>query len=148
MSSNIIMQCIVSIDFLLRFKVRNLSPSKPKDNINIGPAAFPSIQIQTLFCLLHPRSCCHAHDSFHTGNEGTPFTRSIHHLTLMIVQLCCWLCSQICTNCDIVDLHIFFPLFEECLGVGTLNGHLELSVVQFYLSLSWLVRKCAGEMLQ
>ena len=135
--------CLVSIDvFSCGFQSQKPSPGKPKDNINTGSSAFRSIYTQTLFCLLHPKSCCHVHDSSHPpGNRGMPFKPSTHPLTLRIVQLCCWLCSHFCANCHIVHLHIFFPpspvdfvLFFWRM-FGTVNGHLELSVVQFYLSL-------------
>lgn len=62
------------------------SPSEPKDNINIGPTAFPSC-IDTLFCLLQPRSCCHVRDSFHTGNGGVQTVNVTSNFQIPVVLL-------------------------------------------------------------
>lgn len=104
-------------------------PDKPKDSIILALLPLLQFIFKLYFAFsiggLVPRLVT-VHDSFHTENRSMLFKRSIHLLT--IVQLCCWLCNHLCTNCDTVDFfifyffpHIFFPPFEECLDVGTLK---------------------------
>lgn len=121
-------------------------PRYTKGQHYVGPPAFPSIYHQTLINLVHQRCCCHV-----SSQSTSHFTRvaacrldsRYTFITNGSVQLCCWLCSHKLWLCWFA--FFFLPHFEN---VGTWETDTLSFLLYSFSSVSWLVRKCAGEMLQ